>query len=243
MFPIRDSVPSNSVPIATRLLILVNVIVFVLELTLPSNSLQLLIHLFGIVPARLTHPQWAAAVGFPGGGFWSILTHQFLHGGWLHIISNMWALWIFGDNVEDRMGSFRFTIFYLVCGAVAGITHILLNPDSVIPSVGASGAIAGVLGAYLLFFPTARLLVLFPIFIFPFFFEVPAVLYLVIWFLTQLFSGTMALAGPKQVADIAWWAHIGGFVCGMILCWIFVRRTPHRPQADEPTDDWALEHR
>src|ERR1051325_6050988 len=237
MFPIRDSVPSDSVPIATRLLILANVLVFLLELTLPSDSLNILIHLFGIVPARFTHPDWAAAVGFPAGSFWSILTHQFLHGGWLHIISNMWALWIFGDNVEDRMGPFRFTIFYLVCGAAAGITHILINSDSVIPSVGASGAIAGVLGAYLLFFPTARLLVLFPILIFPLFFEVPAVFYLLIWFFTQLFSGTMALAGPKQVADIAWWAHIGGFICGMILCWVFVRRSPRGLQADEHNDE------
>jgi membrane associated rhomboid family serine protease len=241
MFPIRDSVPSSSVPIATRLLIVANLVVFLLELTLPPDSLQLVIHLFGIVPARFTHPDWAASVGFPAASFWAILTHQFLHGGWLHVITNMWALWIFGDNVEDRMGPFRFTVFYLICGAGAGITHILVNSDSVIPSVGASGAIAGVLGAYLLFFPTARLLVLFPILIFPLFFEVPAVLYLVIWFFGQLFSGTMALAGPKQVADIAWWAHIGGFICGMMLCSVFVRRLPPRRQAAEHDDEFLLE--
>jgi rhomboid family protein len=243
MFPIRDSIPSHSVPVATRLLVLVNAMVFILQLTLSPESLQQMAYLFGIVPARFTHQEWAASVGFPVGTYWPVLTHQFLHGGWLHVISNMWALWIFGDNVEDRMGSVRFTIFYLVCGSVAGLVHIFINPDSVVPTVGASGAIAGVLGAYLMFFPTSRILVLFPIFIFPLFFEVPAVLYLVIWFLTQLFSGTLSLAGPARVADIAWWAHIGGFICGMILCWVFARRSPSRGTPYEATTEWMLEPR
>src|SRR4029077_560609 len=141
----------------------------------------------------------------------------FLHGGWFHIIANMWTLWIFGDNVEDRMGPGRFAIFYLLCGTIAGSTHLLTNPDSTVPSVGASGAIAGVLGAYLLFFPTARLIVLFPIFFLPLFFEVPEVFYLVIWFFSQLFSGSAALAGSQQVGGIAWWAHIGGFIGGGVF--------------------------
>jgi membrane associated rhomboid family serine protease len=154
----------------------------------------------------------------------------------------MWTLWIFGDNVEDRMGPGRFAIFYLLCGTIAGSAHLLTNPDSTVPSVGASGAIAGVLGAYLLFFPTARLIVLFPIFFFPFFFEVPAVFYLAIWFFGQLFSGTAALAGPQEVGGIAWWAHIGGFIGGILLCGLFAqRRRPSQP--DEHALEWAWEPR
>src|SRR5881398_4088158 len=198
MFPIKDSVPSRSTPIATRALILVNVVVFFFELGLPHQTVEQLFYLFGLVPARFSHPDWALAVGFPVDSFWPILTYQFLHGGWFHIVANMWTLWIFGDNVEDQMGSLRFAIFYLICGSIAGLTQVLTNPDSTIPSVGASGAIAGVLGAYLMFFPTARLIVLFPIFFFPFFFEVPAVFYLGLWFFVQLFSGLATLAGPEQ---------------------------------------------
>jgi membrane associated rhomboid family serine protease len=243
MIPIRDSVPARSVPVATRALILVNVIVFFFELGLPRDSVEQFFYLFGLVPKRFTDPDWAASIGFPIGTYWPILTHQFLHAGWLHILANMWTLWIFGDNVEDRMGPVRFTIFYLTCGTVAGLTQLLINPDSMLPSVGASGAIAGVLGAYLLFFPTARLVVMFPIFFFPFFFEVPAVFYLAIWFFGQLFSGTLALAGPQQVGGIAWWAHIGGFIGGMLLCWLFVRRDRRELQPDEYGLEWAWEQR
>jgi membrane associated rhomboid family serine protease len=242
MFPIQDSVPRRSVPVVTRALILINALVFFFELMLPRHGVEQIFYLFGIVPARLTHPDWAAYVGFPAHSYWTLLTHQFLHGGWLHIIVNMWTLWIFGDNVEDRMGPLRFAIFYLTCGVLAGITQVLANPDSTLPSVGASGAIAGVLGAYLLLFPTARLIVMFPIFFFPFFFEVPAVLYLVLWFLIQLFSGAAALAGPQQVGGIAFWAHIGGFVSGILLCQLFLRRG-RQLQPDEYGLEWAWEPR
>jgi membrane associated rhomboid family serine protease len=243
MFPIKDSIPSRSVPVATRALILINVVVFFFELGLSNESLERVAYLFGLVSARFTHPGWAESVGFPVGDYWPILTHQFLHGGWLHILANMWTLWIFGDNVEDRMGPVRFTLFYLVCGSIAGLTQVLTNPDSTLPSLGASGAIAGVLGAYFLFYPTARLIVLFPIFFFPFFFEMPAVFYLAIWFFAQLFSGTLALAGPQQVGGIAWWAHIGGFVSGMLLCWLFVRGPRRMMQPDESGMEWAWEPR
>ncbi|HYR23148.1 MAG TPA: rhomboid family intramembrane serine protease [Chthoniobacterales bacterium] len=242
MFPIQDSVPGRSVPVVTRALILINVLVFFFELMLPQQSIESLFYLFGIVPARFTHPDWAAYVGFPLDNYWPLLTHQFLHGGWFHIIANMWTLWIFGDNVEDRMGPGRFAIFYLVCGVIAGLTHLLTNPDSTVPSVGASGAIAGVLGAYLLFFPTARLVVVVPILFFPFFFEVPAVLYLGFWFFSQLFSGTAALAGPQQVGGIAWWAHVGGFLGGMLFCGLFARRQ-RASQPDEHALEWAWEPR
>ena len=229
-------------PVVTRALILVNVLVFFFELMLPRQGVEQLFYLFGIVPARFTHPDWAAYVGFSGDGYWTILTHQFLHGGWLHMIANMWTLWIFGDNVEDRMGSLRFAIFYLICGSTSGLTQVLTNPDSTIPSVGASGAIAGVLGAYLIFFPTARLIVMFPVFFFPFFFEIPAVFYLVLWFLINLFSGAAALAGPQEVGGIAWWAHIGGFVSGMLLSRLLVRRR-RSSQPDEYGLEWAWEPR
>jgi membrane associated rhomboid family serine protease len=244
MIPIRDSVPSHSVPVVTRALIFVNALVFFFELTLPPGSLEQFFYLFGFVPARFTHPEWAESVGFPMGNYWPILTHQFLHGGWLHILANMWGLWIFGDNVEDRMGSVRFTIFYLVCGAIAAVTQLFMTPDSTVPAVGASGAIAGVLGAYLVFFPSARLILLIPILFFPFFFEVPAVFYLVFWFFTQLFSGTAALVGPKQVGGIAFWAHVGGFVAGVLLCGVFRRRpAPRALQSDEYPIEWAWQPR
>ena len=244
MFPIQDSVPSRSVPVVTRGLILINVVVFFFELSLSRESIIQLFYLFGVVPARFTDPEWAASIGFPIGSYWSLLTHQFLHGGWLHIVANMWTLWIFGDNVEDRMGPLRFIIFYLVCGVLAALTQVLVTPDATIPSVGASGAIAGILGAYLLFFPTARLIVLIPILFFPFFFELPAVIFLVFWFFIQLFSGTAMLASPQQVGGIAFWAHIGGFIAGMLLCRFFVRRPVRRRlQPDEYGLEWAWEPR
>jgi membrane associated rhomboid family serine protease len=162
----------------------------------------------------------------------------------LHIIGNVWALWIFGDNVEDRMGSLRFAIFYLACGLAAAVTHLMTQPESTVPTVGASGAIAGVLGAYLLLFPTARLVVLFPVLFLPFFFELPAVLYLGAWFLIQLFSGTMALASPTQVGGIAFWAHVGGFTAGLLLCPLFVRRPrARRMQPDEYGIEWTWQPR
>ncbi len=235
----RDSIPTRTVPVVTRALILINAVVFFFELAAPKEVLEQIIYLLGVVPARLSNPDWAASVGFPVGSYWSLLTHQFLHGGWLHIISNMWALWIFGDNVEDAMGRARFTLFYLLCGVLAGLTHIFIQPDLTVPSIGASGAIAGVLGAYLVLYPTARMVVLLPILFFPFFFEVPAILYLAIWFLTQLYSGTIALAIPEQVGGIAFWAHVGGFVAGMLLCPLFVLRRRRRLQADENGLEWA----
>ena len=146
-----------------------------------------------------------------------------------------WALWIFGDNVEDRMGPMRFLFFYLSCGIAAGLVHWFTNPDSTIPAVGASGAIAGVMGAYLFLFPYARIIVLFPVLFIPFFFELPAVVYLGFWALAQLFSGTLALASPSEVGGVAWWGHVGGFGAGMLLQFFLVRRADafRRPSRDE----------
>lgn len=224
MIPIRDSIPSRSVPLVTRGLILMNALVFFYELALPDKSLASLFYSFGIVPARFTDPGWADAAGSPAGGYWVFLTHQFLHGGWLHILSNMWTLWIFGKNVEDALGHLRYGVFYLLCGVLAGLAQLLAQPHSHVPSLGASGAIAGVLGAYFLLYPKARVVLLVPLFWVPYFFEVPAVLYLGLWFVSQLFNGTLALAGPAEAGGIAFWAHVGGFAAGMLLCGLFVRR-------------------
>jgi membrane associated rhomboid family serine protease len=243
LIPIRDTVPSRHPPVIVWVLLLINGVVFTLELALPEAGLERAFYLFGLVPKRFTHPEWARYIGFPIHTYWPFLTHMFLHAGWLHIIGNMWVLWIFGDNVEDRMGPARFLIFYLLCGLTAGVTQMFVTPNATVPSVGASGAIAGVMGAYLLMFPTARVIVLVPIFFFPLFFELPAVLYLVFWFWIQLFSGALALAKPDQVGGIAFWAHVGGFVAGVVLHRLFLMRQPrrHRFEPDERAveDSWV----
>ncbi len=237
MFPIRDTIRSRHLPWMTWLLIVVNAFVFFVEISTPRALVEQQFYLFGIVPARFTHPDWAASVGLPAGSFWPFLTSLFLHGGWLHIIGNMWMLWIFGDNVEDRMGPLRFLLFYLSCGVAAGLVHLVTNTGSTVPAVGASGAIAGVMAAYFLLFPHARIVAMFPIFFWPVFFEVPAFLYLGFWFLTQFFSGSLALASPSQVAGIAWWAHIGGFATGILTFWLFLR--PRRSPAPDGIGRWA----
>lgn len=236
MIPIRDTVPRRRVPVMTWSLIAVNVAIFLFELSLPPDALESLFYLFGLVPARYSHPDWALAVGFPIDDFWPFITSQFLHGGWLHIIGNMWTLWIFGDNVEDRMGPWRFLAFYLITGIIAGLTHWFTNPDSVLPTVGASGAIAGVLGAYFVLFPKARIIGVVPIFFWPFFIELPAVAYLLLWFVTQIFAGTMAGLSNEDVGGVAFWAHVGGFIAGMALRWVFVPsadKGPRRFEQDE----------
>lgn len=229
MFPIRDTVPSRHVPVMTWTLIAINLAVFFMELSLPSPVLEQTTYLFGLVPARYTHPGWAANVGFPTSTYWPFLTTMFLHGGWLHLIGNMWILWIFGDNVEDRMGPFRFLAFYVACGVAAGAIHVVTNARSTVPAVGASGAIAGVMAAYLALFPRARVLTVIPIFFWPLFVHVPAFVYLGIWFLTQVFSGTLSIASSREMTGIAWWAHIGGFAAGILTFWVFLR--PRRAAA------------
>ena len=235
MFPIRDTIPRQNTPIATWLLILINGVIFLFELMMPMPVLERFFYLFGIVPARFTHPEWASWVGFPIDDYWPFLTSIFLHGGWLHILGNMWTLWIFGDNVEDRMGPVRFTVFYVLCGLAAGVAHCLSNPSSTLPTVGASGAIAGVMGAYFYLFPESRVITLVPIFFYPLFLELPAVIYLGIWALSQVFSGTLSLAAQGSVGGVAWWAHVGGFLAGMALQFAFVRgRHAYRmPSRDE----------
>lgn len=213
MIPLRDSQPSYSTPVVTAGLIVVNVLVFLHQVSLDDFSLNHFVRLYGIVPARFE--------------FFTLLTSMFLHGGWLHLIGNMWFLWIYGDNVEDILGRLRYLVFYLLCGVAAGLTHVLTNAGSPVPTIGASGAVAGVMGAYLVKFPHSRIVTLIPIFLLLTTVEIPAVLILAYWFLIQVLSG-MAAAGQMASAQggVAWFAHVGGFVAGMVL--IALMRTEER---------------
>jgi membrane associated rhomboid family serine protease len=162
---------------------------------------------------------------------------MFMHGSWFHLLSNMWTLYIFGDNVEDRMGSARYLVFYLLAGLAAGLVQAAFDPTSTIPTVGASGAIAGVLGAYFLLFPRSRVITLIPLFFLPWFVEIPAVFFIGIWFLSQLSSGLMALGSAGAFGGIAWWAHVGGFLFGLITVYLFARR-PAAYRRWYPDEHW-----
>ncbi len=216
MIPIRDTIRSETYPIVNSFIIAVNVLVFFLELS-QGQGLDGFIKIYGLVPARYSIPQ-IAAYFTTGQQVLSFLTFMFLHGGFLHLLGNVWFLYIFGDNVEDRLGHFRYLVFYLLCGLASGISHLVINWHSMIPTIGASGAIAGVMGAYFILYPRAKVLTLVPIFIFFQFIELPAFLFLGVWFLFQFLSAAGASA---QAGGIAWWAHIGGFVFGVIFLKLF----------------------
>jgi membrane associated rhomboid family serine protease len=217
MFPLKDTIPGREFPIATWSIIIVNVIVFLVEESLPRETLKEVFYFFGIVPARYSHPEWSILLGLPFDNYWPFLTNIFLHGSWMHIIGNMWSLYLFGDNVEDRMGHLRFLLFYLLSGIAAGLTHFIFNIDSTVPALGASGAIAGVMGAYFILYPHSRIITLIPLFFIPYFIEIPAFIYMIVWFSSQFFSGTFSLLSPEAGGGIAWWAHIGGFISGIVL--------------------------
>ena len=228
MIPLRDDNPRRTFPIVNYVLIAANILGFLWELRL-GNSLDRAIMQVGFIPARF----WIT--GYWTADLFSIVISMFLHGGFLHIGSNMLYLWIFGDNVEDRLGHFRYLLFYFLCGFGATYAHAIFSPSSRLPAIGASGAIAGVLGAYFFLFPLSRVIVLVPILFFPFFFELPAATYLAIWALGQVFSGTLSLAEARDVGGIAWWAHVGGFIAGIVLHFFFIRRgrAYRRPVRDE----------
>jgi hypothetical protein len=204
-------------------LIVVNVLGFLWELGL-GPQLDRALLLLAIIPVRYTDPQIAAH--FSGSEqVLPFLSSMFLHGGWLHLFSNLWVLWIFGDNVEDRLGHGRFLLFYLASGVAASSLHVLTNPHSHLPTLGASGAIAGVMGGYFRFYPHARVLTLIPPFILGPYFVLPAVVFLGFWFLLQFFSGAMSLSAGSDAGGVAWWAHVGGFVFGVLFC-LTARRVP-----------------
>jgi len=221
MIPLYDNVPSRRRPVVTLTLIAINTMVFLYELAQSQPGLTSMVYEYGVVPERYTGGGGVVA-SMAAGGWIPILTSMFMHGGWMHLIGNMWYLWLFGDNVEDLMGPARFLTFYLVCGFIASMTHIWLNAYSTIPSIGASGAIAGVLGAYLVAFPGARVLTLVPIFYFIQTIELPALVLLGFWFVMQFLSGTAAIVVSSQTTGgVAYWAHVGGFVAGMLLVKLF----------------------
>ena len=231
MFPLRDENPSQSAPIVTRALIALNAAAFIYELVL-GPELKSFMFAWAMVPARLTlalrygeEPIVRPAL--------TLVTSMFLHGGWLHLIGNMWFLWIFGDNVEDRLGRGKFLLFYLAAGIVAALLQYSLMPASQLPTVGASGAIAGVLGGYLVAFPRARVVTLVPLF--PFFqvMALPAVVVLGFWFVIQFFNGALSLGFGGAGGGVAWWAHVGGFAFGIVAMWLHRLGRPRPSGAEE----------
>ena len=215
--PLKDLNPHRTYPLVNITLILANCAVFIYELTLPPHLYKVYLTANATVPARI--PSWFAGhVGFEA-AFLTILTSMFLHSGWAHILGNMLFLWIFGDNVEDYFGHIGYLLFYFACGIAAGLFHIVFNLHSTVPALGASGAISGVMGAYLLLYPRARVLTLVLIFLVP----IPAVVILGYWFLLQFLEGLGSL-GSMATGGVAWWAHIGGFVFGALVTWMIKRR-------------------
>ena len=218
MFPIRDTQPSYSKPVVTVGLIVVNILVFLYEFSLDAYSQNAFISTYGLVPDRFSYV--------------NLLTSMFLHGGWMHVLGNMWFLWIFGDNIEDILGHGKYLLFYLLCGVAAAYTQVLMNPVSRVPMVGASGAIAGVMGAYLIKFPQSRIYTL----VFYFFIttlEVPAWVMLIYWFVIQLFSGVGSI-GYSQVSQggTAFFAHVGGFITGIALVNLLRPKQPYLRRKD-----------
>jgi len=210
MIPLRDVIPTRTFPFITILIIVLNSLAFLYEQSLTEPAFRTLTRMFAMVPAEFLWP--------------TIITSMFMHGGWLHFLGNMLYLWIFGDNVEERLGHGTYFVFYFFCGIVAALAHIYMNPMSYLPTMGASGAIAGVMGAYFLLYPQSRILTLIPFFIFIRIVEVPAVVFLGIWFVMQFFSG--ALTAGAEAGGVAFWAHVAGFLAGLV--WVLVsgkRRT------------------
>ncbi|SPE32780.1 Rhomboid family protein [Candidatus Sulfopaludibacter sp. SbA6] len=218
MFPLRDTQPSYSRPVVTVLLIVLNILVFLREFSLDDYSRNAFIAMYGLTPDRF-HVE-------------NILTSMFVHGGWMHVLGNMWFLWIFGDNIEDILGHAKYLAFYLLCGVAAALAQVLIDPFSRVPMVGASGAIAGVMGAYLIKFPRARILTFAFIFFFITTFEMPAWLMLIYWFAIQLFSGVGSIGYTQASSGTAFFAHIGGFIAGMVLIRVMGTRERYTRRRD-----------
>jgi membrane associated rhomboid family serine protease len=217
MIPIRDNLPSRRFPFVNWFFIVTNTLVFLFEISLGSSNLNAFISNYGLTPTRI--------LSDPLHNWITFFTSIFLHGSWLHLIFNMLALFIFGDNIEDRLGHIPYFIFYISGGLIASGAHTVFNSASTLPTVGASGAIAAVLGAYLVLYPRARVLTIIPIFIFIRIVQIPAPLYLGFWFLSQLLNGTAQVTSNTfQSGGVAWWAHIGGFVFGAVIALVFYRR-------------------
>ena len=239
MFPVSTTVAIRFPPFATWALIALNVVVYLLEVNIQAAGgmagLQAFLQHWALVPARYFMPAWALANGLDPADYLPFVTNTFLHGGFLHLALNMWTLYIFGPAVENRMGSLVYVIFYLACGVGASIAHAWFNASSTLPALGASGAVAGIIGAYMELFPRSRVVVMIPVFFYPFFFEVYAAFFAMFWFATQLINGIGSLASGQAMGGVAWWAHIGGFALGWLVAAVWGREgRRHRPaQPDE----------
>jgi membrane associated rhomboid family serine protease len=217
MIPIRHTLPPRTTPIVNRALVIANGIVFLTQIFLGDRT-ESIINLFGFIPARLTNPTAYGYSIFEVSV--TLITSLFLHGGFVHLIGNMIYLWVFGGAVEDALGHTRYAIFFVVCGAIGSLTHTLLFPHSTVPSIGASGSIAGILGAFLVLRPKARIVTLLPLVVYWAMIELRAVIFLPIWFAMQFFNGFLSIAAAhrtQEVAGIAWWAHVGGFIFGAVV--------------------------
>lgn len=252
MLPLRDNIPSRTTPVVNYLVIAICSVVYFLQVNQQPGEPSL-IEQYGMIPARVANlspsensvflqqvrtPEGIQLVQTEGGvpihpaavpAWATLLTCVFLHGGWMHFFGNMWFLWIFGDNVEDRYGHIGYLVFYLLCGVAASAAHYLAGPTSMIPTIGASGAIAGVMGAYMLLYPRARVLTLVPLVVILQVLSLPAPLFLGVWFLMQFYQGAVASASASA-GGVAWWAHIGGFVVGLVLTWFLGRQRKLRPK-------------
>lgn len=231
MIPIRDDTPRYSTPYVTYLLIGLNTLIFLFEVSLSPPAREAFVYQFGVEPLRVLASLGLANVYVPHASVLPLFTSMFLHASWLHLIGNMWVLWIFGDNIEDYLGHFSYLVFYIVSGLAASVAHVLLNANSTVPSVGASGAIAGVMGAYFLLFPSARVLTLVPLIIFFTFIWLPAWIVLGYWFVLQFLSGAataIAYSGREGGGGIAFWAHVGGFLAGIVMIKLMPQRLHQR---------------
>lgn len=217
MIPIRDSIVNRSTPGVVYALIIANVAVFLFQLSLTGLVGQRFLYEYALVPLRYANPTWAQYQGLSPNDYFPFISSFFMHGGFLHILVNMWTLYIFGSSVESRYGSVAFFVFYMLSGILANVTHFYFNSTSPVPVLGASGAVAGVMGAYAATFPRARLIMLIPIVFIPLFFELPALTFVVIWFGLQVLQGATEMLRPSMGGGIAWWAHIGGFIAGIAL--------------------------
>lgn len=253
MIPLRDNIQSRAFPFVNYLMIAICAVVFLAQLADQTDDQDHLVESYGLIPARVFHPDAHIVapkevlvrgvfgierhtvehdVASPPFNAWfTLFTCIFLHGGWMHFLGNMWFLHIFGDNVEDRFGHVGYLLLYLGCGIAASAAHLVFNASSTMPTIGASGAIAGIMGAYLFLYPHAQVLTLVPIIIFWQILVVPAPVFLVIWFVLQFFEGTFAITA-SQAGGVAWWAHVGGFAAGFVVAWLLGRSQHLNPPVE-----------
>ena len=226
MIPIRDTIPSKNYPVVNNTIIGLNVVIYLLQLA-QGTELDRFIFMYGLVPARYSVPQISDYFS-TGQQLFALLSFMFLHGGFWHLLGNMWSLYIFGDNVEDRMGRISYFFFFIISGLIASFTHYMLYRSSTAPAIGASGAISGVMAAYMFLFPRSKILSFVPVFFIPLLIPIPAFIFIAIWFIGQVFNGTYTLLFSPTATGIAFWAHIGGFLGGLLLYRLFLSRKRKR---------------